>query len=74
MKLVAVGDRAYSNDALREAITAAKGDAAPIRLTVENQGHVCTVEVNYHGGLRYPHLARIPGTPDYLDQVLSPLR
>ena len=74
MKLVVVGDRVYSNDALREAITAAKGDTAPIRLTVENQGHVYTVEVNYHGGLRYPHLARIPGTPDYLDRILSPLR
>ncbi len=36
--------------------------------------HVYAVEANDHGGLRYPHLARIPGTPDYLGRILSPLR
>jgi len=74
MKLIAVGDHVYSQEALDAAITAARGGNAPITLTVENQGHVYAVAVNYRGGLRYPHLARIPGTPDYLDQILAPLR
>ena len=73
MKLIAVGDHVYSQGALKDAITAAKTGTAPIVLTVENQGHVYAVQVNYHGGLRYPHLERIKGTPDYLDQILTPL-
>jgi len=28
--------------------------------------------VNYHGGLRYPHLERLPGTPALLDDLLAP--
>ena len=73
MKLIAIGDHVYSPSVLDEAITAAKGGSAPIMLTVENQGHIDAVAVNDHGGLRYPHLERIPGAPDYLDAILSPL-
>ena len=29
------------------------------------------LEIDYHGGLRYPHLQRIEGTPDYLSQILA---
>lgn len=74
MKLIAVGDHVYSPSALDDAISAAKGGTTPITLTVENQGHVVPLQVNYHDGLRYPHLERIKGTPDTLDQILSPLR
>jgi len=28
--------------------------------------------VNCHGGLRYPHLERVPNTPALLDDLLSP--
>jgi hypothetical protein len=27
--------------------------------------------VDYHGGPQYPHLERIAGTPDYLDQIIA---
>ncbi len=74
MKLIAVDDQVYSQNALDDAIRAAKGGATPITLTVENQGHVVPLQVNYHGGLRYPHLERIKGTADTLDRILSPLR
>lgn len=74
MKLIAVGDRVYSRSALDDAITAAKGGTAPITLTVQNQGHVYPLQVRNHDGLRYPHLERMKGTPDTLDQILSPLR
>jgi hypothetical protein len=30
-----------------------------------------TVAVNYRGGLRYPHLERVAGTPALLDDLLS---
>ena len=74
MKLIAVDAQVYSQNALDDAIRAAKGGATPITLTVENQGHVVPLQVNYHGGLRYPHLERIKGTADTLDRILSPLR
>ena len=31
-----------------------------MELIVENGGYFKTVKVDYHGGLRYPHLERAP--------------
>jgi hypothetical protein len=31
-----------------------------------------TVSIDYHGGLRYPHLQRIEGTPDRLSAIFAP--
>ena len=28
--------------------------------------------LDYVGGLDYPHLVRVPGTTDYLQQILAP--
>jgi predicted metalloprotease with PDZ domain len=69
--VVAVNGKAYSREALKEAIAAAKIDQAPIRLLLKFQGNLQTVPVDYHGGLQYPHLERIAGTPDYLDQIIA---
>ncbi|HET6587147.1 MAG TPA: peptidase M61 [Oleiagrimonas sp.] len=70
--LVAVNDKAYSKDVLKEAIAAAKKSKAPIRLTLKYQGSYRTVPVDYHGGLQYPHLVRVKGTPDYLSEIIAP--
>jgi hypothetical protein len=32
------------------------------------------VSIDYHGGLRYPHLERIAGTADRLDEILAPMK
>ncbi len=69
--VVAVNGQAYSSDVLKEAIAAAKTGTAPIQLLLKYQGNLRTVPVNYHGGLQYPHLQRIAGTPDYLDRIIS---
>ena len=69
--LVAVDGKAYSSEVLKDAITAAKGGGAPIQLLLKFQGGVHTVPVDYHGGLQYPHLVRLDGTPDYLDQIIA---
>ena len=29
------------------------------------------VPIDYHGGLRYPHLERVEGKPDYLTPILT---
>jgi predicted metalloprotease with PDZ domain len=69
--VVAVNDLAYDKATLEDAVKAAKTDKAPIRLMVKEFNRYRTVEVDYHGGLRYPHLERIPGTPDYLTQIFA---
>jgi predicted metalloprotease with PDZ domain len=71
-QIVAVNGVAYEADDLKDAITAAKNDKAPIQLLIKRGERYMTVSVNYHGGLRYPHLARIPGSPALLDNLLAP--
>ncbi|MGH8161468.1 MAG: M61 family metallopeptidase [Gammaproteobacteria bacterium] len=73
MTITAVNGAAFTPDAFTQAITAAKTDKAPIKLLVKNKSWYVTFDVDYHGGLKYPHLERVKGTPDYLDQILSPL-
>jgi len=33
-----------------------------------------TVSLDYHGGMRYPHLERVETTPDRLDSILAPAK
>ena len=72
MTLVAVNDIEYGKDALEDAIKAAKAGKAPIRLMVKEFDRFRTIDVAYHDGLRYPHLERIEGMPDYLTKILTP--
>lgn len=72
MTLVAVNDIEYGKDALEDAIKAAKDGKAPIRLMVKEFDRFRTIDVDYHDGLRYPHLERIEGTPDYLTKIFTP--
>ncbi|WP_185910702.1 M61 family metallopeptidase [Xanthomonas cerealis] len=67
--IVAVNGREYSADAIKEAITAAKGAAAPIELLVKRGNRYDTLRIAYHGGLQYPHLERIAGKPDRLSEL-----
>ena len=69
--IVAVNDVEYSKDALEAAIRTAKTDKAPIRLLVKDFDRYHTVSLDYHGGLRYPTLERIPGKPDYLTDIFT---
>ncbi|MNY79122.1 hypothetical protein D3C86_2196210 [compost metagenome] len=59
---------------LRAAVTAAKGNDKPIELLVKKGAKYRTILLDYHGGLKYPRLERIPGTPDRLQTILSPLK
>ena len=69
--LVAVNGHAYSRDILQEAITSAKNNKAPIELLMKYQSEYRTIPVDYHDGLKYPHLVRIEGKPDYLSQIIA---
>jgi predicted metalloprotease with PDZ domain len=69
--LVAVNGQNYSSRALANAIVEAAHSRDPIRLLLKYQGGYRNVAVDYHGGLQYPHLVRVNGTSDYLDEIIA---
>jgi predicted metalloprotease with PDZ domain len=73
MTIVAVNDREYDPDGLKDAVKAAVDDKAPIKLLVKDFDQYRTLSVDYHGGLKYPQLVRVKGTPDYLTELYAPL-
>jgi len=70
-KIMAVNGIVYDADRLKTAIAQAK-DGRPIELLVKNGDHFQTVSIAYRGGLRYPRLERIAGTPDLLSEIYKP--
>ncbi|MGA2951034.1 MAG: peptidase M61 [Caulobacteraceae bacterium] len=70
-QIVAVNGEAYDADGLKDAIkTAAKG-TAPIQLLVKTDNLYRTVAIDYHGGLRYPHLTPSGPGAKSLDDILA---
>jgi predicted metalloprotease with PDZ domain len=72
--LLAVNGRAYKPELLKTAITAAKSGNEPIELLFKKDDRFRTERIDYHGGLKYPHLQRIEGTPDRLEAIFAPLK
>jgi predicted metalloprotease with PDZ domain len=70
--IVAVNGQSYSADAMRRAIAGAQQSAEPIVLIVRNGDQYTTPSLDYRGGLRYPRLERVSGTPDRLGDILEP--
>lgn len=72
-RIVAINGKSYSDNVLLAAIRDAKGKTEPIHLLVEHEGVFTSVDLNYHDGERYPALQRVEGTPDYIDDIATPL-
>ncbi|MGC2297716.1 MAG: M61 family peptidase [Acidobacteriaceae bacterium] len=71
MQVVAVNGRQFTAQLLSDAIRDAKGNSNPIELIVVNTGVYKVLGLDYHDGLKYPHLERVDGTPDRLDDILK---
>ena len=56
--LIAIDGNKYDDDDLKRVITAAKDGTTPIALLIQQGDQFRTVDVAWHGGLRYPHLER----------------
>jgi predicted metalloprotease with PDZ domain len=69
MRLVAVNGRKWTPDLLRDAIQRAKDSKEPIELLAENDDYFQSYKVDYHGGLRFPHLEAIAGKADVLGEI-----
>ena len=72
MKIIGVNGRVFTQDLLSEAIKSAKDTSKPITLLVVVDDYFRTCTINYHGGVRYPHLVRDGDRPDYLDELIKP--
>ncbi|HEX3661201.1 MAG TPA: M61 family peptidase [Acidobacteriaceae bacterium] len=72
MTLVAIDGHPYSAAVLRSAIAQAQKSGSPLQITAASDGITDLYTVHYDGGLKYPHLVRVPDKPDTLQQILAP--
>ena len=72
MELLSVNGTVYTPALLRKAIVAAETDPKPIELGFQRVNRFVTIAIDYHGGLRYPSLQRVEGTPARFDDILVP--
>ena len=73
MKLIAVNSRKWNPGLLHVALKEAKGSNEKIELLVENGQFFKTYTIEYHGGEKNPHLERVSGQPDMMQEMLKPL-
>jgi predicted metalloprotease with PDZ domain len=71
-KILAINGLEYSSDLFEDVLRAAKGGGAPIELITQTADHFAVVKLDYHEGLRYPHLERDTATPARLDDIIAP--
>jgi len=70
MKVVAVNGRAFTPQILRDALRDGQNSSEPLQLIVENSTYFRTFNLNYHGGVKYPHLVRDESKPDTLGDII----
>jgi predicted metalloprotease with PDZ domain len=71
-ELLAVNGRKFDGDSLKAAIKAAKGATLPVKLLVKSGEVYRTVDLDWHGGLRYPRLEKVGKGQGTLDALLAP--
>ncbi|HEY8296640.1 MAG TPA: hypothetical protein VIG32_01270 [Candidatus Baltobacteraceae bacterium] len=72
MKIAAVNEQEWSPDALEYAIKTAQHAKSAIDVLADNDGFFGTYRIDYHGGLKYPHLIRVKSKPDMLAKIMAP--
>lgn len=73
LKITGVNGRQFSVDELKRAVRDSTANSAPIQIQADNAGTLESHEIQYHGGSRFPHLERVEGAPDYLNEIFKPL-
>jgi predicted metalloprotease with PDZ domain len=71
-EVVALNGRAFDGDALKEAIKAAAGQGPAPQLLVKSGDLFRTINLDWHGGLRYPRLVKTGRGNGTLDALLAP--
>jgi predicted metalloprotease with PDZ domain len=73
-ELLAVNGRKFDGDGLKAAIKSAKDTKEPIKLLVKSGEVYRTLDLDWHGGLRYPRLEKVGKGQGTLDALLAPRR
>lgn len=71
-EILAVNGQVYSDEAMIDAINAAKGKTEPVRLIVRSGSRVREIPIRWNGGLRYPRLVKTDSAGSSLDVLLTP--
>lgn len=69
MKVMAVNGRKFNPEGLKKAIAESTTSKDPIVFIIENGSFVKSVSVDYHDGIRQPHLIRVEGVADLISQI-----
>jgi predicted metalloprotease with PDZ domain len=70
-QILAINGIAYTPDVLKDAIREAHSRQRPIELILKTGDRYMVANLDYHDGLRYPHLERDTAQPARLDEILS---
>lgn len=73
-ELLAVNGRKFDGDGLKSAIKAAKETKEPVKLLVKSGEMYRTLDLDWHGGLRYPRLEKARKGQGTLDALLAPMK
>ncbi len=69
-RLMGVGGRVYSADAMTEALVANREGGAPLQILWKRAGRLREALLDVRGGPRHPRLRRLPNRPDRLADIL----
>ena len=69
-KLLGIGGHVYTPRAVEAVLADTKGGTGPIDVVVADGDALRILRLDYHDGLRYPHLERIEGRPDVLSDII----
>ncbi len=72
-KIISINGKAWSKEAAIDEIKAAKDAKEPLQLIVLASGLYKVINIDYHGGIKYPHFEKTGG-PGALDKLLEPLK
>ena len=73
MRITAIGGHPFSPEDWREAVRDSRTSTSPIQVSAMNGRETHDYLIDYHGGLRFPHIERDKTRPDYLSEILRPL-
>ncbi len=71
-KIISINGREFSGETLRHSIMGAEHTSAPMEFIVKDGPQFKVIPVDYHKGLRYPHLERTQGSADILGLISAP--
>ena len=69
---MAVNSRSYDSDALKQAIKSAAGNGRSVELLIKSGDLYRSINLDWHGGLRYPRLEKVGKGRGTLDALLAP--